>query len=228
MKMIKVAVFDDEGTGPSKYELHRCLDSFDEISYRLVSAEEIRSGLLDEIDVLVHPGGGGSKQGRCLGLSGRIKVRRFVSQGGCFLGICAGAYLASSDYVWSLHLIDARVHDRAHWNRGSGEVELQMTPVGQEILDTPDSSVQIHYGQGPLYMPANTPGVPEYELLAEYVTAVAKNGASEENMIGTSAIAAAPYGSGRVFCFGPHPEMTEGLDGFVQRAIHWLSKFQKS
>jgi len=38
-------------------------------------------------------------------------------------------------------------------------------------------------------------------------------------MRGTTAIARAPFGEGRVICFSPHPEKTAGLEGMIARAI---------
>jgi len=43
-------------------------------------------------------------------------------------------------------------------------------------------------------------------------------------MKGTTAIARAPFGEGRVICFSPHPEKTAGLEGMITRAINWAAK----
>ena len=43
-------------------------------------------------------------------------------------------------------------------------------------------------------------------------------------MKGTTAIAAAPYGAGRVLCTSPHPERTDDLHDMVHRAILWTVK----
>ena len=55
-----------------------------------LTAEEIRSGKLADVDVLIHPGGSGSKQGNALGEQGRLAVREYVNQGGGYLGVCGG------------------------------------------------------------------------------------------------------------------------------------------
>lgn len=60
-------------------------------------------------DVLLFPGGSGSKQGKALGEAGRSHVRQFTREGGGVIGICAGAYLCSSHYSWSLGLMNAAV-----------------------------------------------------------------------------------------------------------------------
>jgi hypothetical protein len=43
-------------------------------------------------------------------------------------------------------------------------------------------------------------------------------------MVGTTAIARGRFGQGRVICFSPHPEMTEGLDSFVEHAINFVKQ----
>jgi hypothetical protein len=43
-------------------------------------------------------------------------------------------------------------------------------------------------------------------------------------MKGTTAIAAATFGDGRVLCFSPHPEKTPGLEYMIVRAISWAAR----
>ncbi len=93
------------------------------------------------------------------------------------LGICAGAYLASCDYSWSLNLIDAKVLDKAHWNRGNGNVEVALSPLGRKLLESEKPSTDIYYNQGPLLAPANNPDIPDYEEVGKFVGEIAKNGA---------------------------------------------------
>jgi hypothetical protein len=40
-------------------------------------------------------------------------------------------------------------------------------------------------------------------------------------MAGHDAIIAAPYHDGRVVMFGPHPELTPGLEHLFQSALRW-------
>ncbi|MBT4693164.1 MAG: biofilm PGA synthesis protein PgaB, partial [Planctomycetaceae bacterium] len=133
---IKVAVFEGDGVGKSCTNLLTVLDNSSKIQFEVsrVTTADILAGKLDAFDVLIHPGGSGSKQGNDLGEDGRQQVRQFVSQGGGFLGVCAGAYLATNDYTWSLNLIDAKVVDRKHWARGTGTVQLELSPSGQDLF----------------------------------------------------------------------------------------------
>src|SRR4051812_18762966 len=82
-----------------------------------VGAKDIREGVLKEMDVLVQPGGSGSKQAEALQPEGCDAIREFVKGGGGYVGICAGSYLATTDYTWSLGILNAKVVDRKHWAR---------------------------------------------------------------------------------------------------------------
>lgn len=220
--LVRVAIFDDTGAsrrGPGDVE--KCLAVSPEFAFKRVKADNIRNGVLSEFDVLVLPGGSGSKQGKSLGREGREAIRNFVQDGGGYVGFCAGAYLASSDYSWSLHILDARVLDRKHWARGTGTVKLKLTDGGKELLGAERDAVTVYYGQGPLLEPAQKDDVPDYRILATYQTEIAKNGAPQGVMKGTTAIAAGRFGKGRVLCFSPHPERTKGLGDFVRHAVRW-------
>jgi hypothetical protein len=83
--------------------------------------------------------------------------------------------------------------------------------------------VTVRYNQGPLLAPADKKGVPEYEPLASFETEVAENGAPRGVMKGTTAIARAEFGTGRVVCFSPHPEQTPGLKSLVRQAVRWAA-----
>lgn len=220
----RVGVYVDVGAGPSVNDLLADLARYENVSVQKLTADDIRSGALADLDLLIHPGGSGSKQGRHLGEAGRTAVRKFVENGGGFIGICAGAYLASADYDWSLNLLDARVVDRQHWNRGRGTVDLAVTAAGRSLLQLEVKTLPIHYAQGPLLAPANRPEIDDYQCLATFETEIALNGAPVGVMQGTTAIARGKYGRGQVYCFSPHPEMTDGLESLVLLAIEQVRR----
>lgn len=216
---VQVGVYVDEGTGRSVNVLLSALSKFEEVSVTKLTADEIRSGRLSDLDILIQPGGSGGGQGRHLAEAGRNEIRGFVRDGGGFIGICAGAYLASADYEWSLNVLDAKVVDRKHWNRGSGTVDIAVTDAGKQLLRPTREKLAIHYAQGPLLAPGNRPDIDDYEVIATFETEIAEKGAPSGVMKGTTAIARGQFGRGRVICFSPHPEMTQGLEQLVQFAI---------
>lgn len=221
---IEVAVYAGAGTSNrSRTALAAVLAQQPRLELRDIMADEIRQGKLEAVKVLIHPGGSGSAQGRSLGPEGREQIREFVQRGGGYLGICAGAYLATCDYDWSLRLLDATVVDREHWNRGFGNVDISLTPRGMELLGIARNRLSIYYHQGPLLAPADNPDIPDYDGLAKFETEIVKNGAPQGIMLGQTAIATGVFHQGRVCCFSPHPERTAGLEKMLLRAVSWCA-----
>lgn len=100
---------------------------------------------------------------------------------------------------------------------------MKLTTNGRKLLGVDDEKVTIYYHQGPLLAPAEKPDLADYESLGTFASEIAKNGAPKGVMPGTTAIAAGSFGKGRVWCFSPHPERTEGLQKMVHRSIVWAA-----
>lgn len=223
-RTIRVAIYDDTGgneAGPTNVE--HCLPARAGFKTARVKAAGIRAGALANFDVLVQPGGRGSKQAAALGESGRAAIQEFVKRGGGYVGICAGAYLASADYSWSLGLLDAKVLDRKHWNRGRGDVKMRLVAEGKKSLGCSSDVVTVSYAQGPLLAPAEKPDIPDYELLATFDSEINQNGAPAGVMRGSAAAVRGTFAAGRVFCFSPHPERSEGIQHFIEAAVRWAA-----
>jgi glutamine amidotransferase-like uncharacterized protein len=220
---LRVAIYDDGGGSQSgTTSVGECLTTAGaEFKFKTVKAEDIRAGVLKDFDVLVQPGGSGSKQAAALGEGGREVVRTFVRDGGGYVGICAGAYLSTTDYAWSLGLLNAKVLDRKHWARGKGAVQIRLTEAGKKFFNLEQGGLSVFYGQGPLLVPDDKPELPAYEPLAIYESEIAKKGAPTGVMIGTTAIATTSFGQGRVICFSPHLEIDAEQHGLIRRAIGW-------
>jgi glutamine amidotransferase-like uncharacterized protein len=228
-KSIRVAIFSDAGvTKAGIKQVEGCLPESEGFEVKPVNAAQIRDGALKNVDVLIHGGGSASKQGEMLGDEGRDAVKKFVDDGGGFIGICAGAYLASAEYPWSLGVLDAKVIDRPHWARGEGDVKLRLTSVGQKALQPEKEICTIHFENGPLLAPGEKDDIDDYEPLATFETEIRKNNAPPGIMKGTTAIARGKYGKGRVMCFSPHPEKTPGRESFLQAAVRWVANQQSA
>ncbi|MEQ8849595.1 BPL-N domain-containing protein [Botrimarina sp.] len=218
----RVAVYDHSEPYEGSENLARILTADARFDTRPVTPQQIRDGALDRFDVLVMPGGSGSKQSEKLEQSGRAAIKQFVEHGGGYVGICAGAYLASSQYEWSLGLVNARCWDRVHWARGTGKVRLAMAPAAEKLFDA-SGQLECYYGQGPMLAPDDEPDLPAYQVLASYATEVAKKGAPEGAMVGMHAIVRSEYGEGRVILFSPHPEKPGGPNGLIAHGVRWAA-----
>jgi hypothetical protein len=221
--VLRVAIYDhSEGTARGPKNLQRFLVEPAGFQCTRVKPEEIRAGCLKDFDILIVPGGSGSRQAANLQEEGREQVRQFVREGGGFVGICAGSYLATTNYSWSLGLLNAKVIDSKHWARGTGQVRLTVTGPGKQTLGNDDDQVEVYYGQGPLLGPGDKEEPAPYEPLALYADEIAKKGAPTGVMIGTTAIARGTFGQGRVLCFSPHLEVKDGPNQMVLEGVRWV------
>ncbi|MFW6161963.1 MAG: BPL-N domain-containing protein [Planctomycetota bacterium] len=219
--VLRVSLYDAAGTSSSKRRALAALRTMGEARTERLGPPAIRASALGQFDVLVMPGGSGSKQAKALGEGGRTAVRRFVRAGGGYVGICAGAYLAAANYSWSLAILDARVIDRKHWRRGKGTVRIELTAQGRELLAERNGPLEIYYANGPLLAAAEHPDIPDFRTLAHFRDEINENDAPEGVMLNTPSIACGRYGRGRVLVFSPHPERTQGRAPLLLRAVRW-------
>lgn len=225
-KLVRIAVYDAGGTGRSAARrLELVLGTMKDCMIRRIGPMDIRAGALSQFEIVVFPGGSGSKQAAALEQAGRVKVRQFIERGGGYLGVCAGSYLAARNYDWSLKIVDARTVDtqKGHWRRGEGMVKMELTEKGRLILGDYPKVVDVSYANGPIFAPAGDDALVDFETLAYFRTELARNGARVGAMINTPAILSGQLGKGRVLCISPHPESSKSLHGIVRRAALWLS-----
>jgi hypothetical protein len=219
---IRLAVYDAGGTGGTGAAkiIEQVGRQPDAVAVR-VCGEDIRGGALDQFNVLAVPGGSGSKEAASIGEDGRARIRKFVEEGGGYIGICAGAYLATSGFSWGLKILDAKTAS-PKWERGVGIVKLELTDRGCEILGDKHGQFDCKYANGPILCPASVESLPNYEPLAFFRTELAKNGTPVGLMLNSPAIVAGRCGKGRVIVISPHPEQTPGLEDFIPRAVAWV------
>jgi len=227
---IRVALFDVEPPGgDATRELIRILESQPTCRWEHLSAADIQAGALEGFDVLLVPGGSGRVKGEALGDEGKKAVREFVRLGGGYVGICGGAFLAAANLDYSLILLNANaltgqieVPGGKTWPmtvRGRGTVQMELTDAGRSLLGGPPGLANVYYTGGPILSPAGRHDLPDCICVAWFRTEIYEHEVQRGTMVDTAAIAAARYGKGRVIAFSPHPEMSEGLDEMVVRAV---------
>ena len=102
--MENIFIYKDKGADEFSYnELKQCLESFN-FKIETVNANAIKNGILFESDsklnakLLCIGGGRDLDYLEMLGDEGCSQIKKFVQNGGNYLGICAGAYFAC-DYI---------------------------------------------------------------------------------------------------------------------------------
>ncbi|MBI3880985.1 MAG: biofilm PGA synthesis protein PgaB [Verrucomicrobia bacterium] len=222
-KPIRVALFDDAGAfGKGVPRVTEQLGKTTDIKLTVVKGPDIAAGVLKDFDVVMFTGGSGHKEADAIGEKGRENVREFVRGGGGYVGICAGAYLACSGFSWGVGVIDAKTVS-SKWQRGVGNVQIEVTPEGAKTVGLAAKKQEIRYANGPIIQPNERPEIPDYEVLAYFRTELASNGSPAGAMVNSPAIVRGTYGKGRVISSSPHPEQTDGMENFVERAVRWVA-----
>jgi glutamine amidotransferase-like uncharacterized protein len=220
LNIVQIAYYNGEGAwGPEEIVLSN-MTKLMGCSFTTVRGQDIQDGCLDDYDVLMWPGGHYPAYWDEVGLEGKAKIQEFVSEGGGYLGICAGAYYAADYMVWmddgdypppdykvegdelNLDLFPGvaygpifEIADRPEPGWAMTEINIvdQTHPITESM---PNPMTMFYYG-GPYLDPYDDASV---SILGEY------------DVTGTAAIVACEYGEGRVFLIGPHGEIEEGSD----------------
>ncbi len=220
---IRVALFDDAGSaGKGVPRVTEQLGKAGDVALTKLKGKDIADGALKDFDVVIFTGGGGHNQANTLGEKGREEVRQFVRNGGGYVGICAGAYLACSGFDWGIGVLNAKTVSNK-WERGNGDVKMEVTKLGKETTGFEADVVSVRYDNGPIIQPDNKKDIPPYEMVAFFRTELAKNGSPEGVMVNSPAIVRGTCGKGRVITSSPHPEQTAGMEEFIQHAVRWAA-----
>lgn len=232
---LKIGIFD--GSGAVEQKVAACFADAHQSFVAHLGPRDLTTTTLAPFDLLIFPGGSASKQGKDIGQSGREHVRKFVRDGGGLIGICAGAYLCSSHYDWSLDLANASVFNKmvdvpgkgkkSMWYRGPAtSVKVQIHPDGENILGV--TGIQnVRYQNGPILAPTSKEGVPNYRVLATFRSENGVYEAQKGTMIGAPAVVESKWGSGKVLAISPHFESTEGLKSVIVNAARYVARQRK-
>lgn len=219
---IRVALYVDSGaSGPAKKNFRKLLDMGDDLRYDPIYADDIGSGALRNYDVLIVPGGNASRDALTMGSDAREKVRRFVKQGGIYMGICAGAYLASRSKNDFIGMLPIKTLDPRHWYRVDEgmPVDLELTPTGMDVFGLKARKIKIVYENGPIFAP---PSDNKLIPLGYFRSEVVGHGGKRGVMLGAPAMVMSRYGQGVVLAISPHPEKTPGYRRMILHALDWL------
>ena len=222
---IRVGVFDGFGGAQTCIweALAACALDKDAAVSRITTGD-IAAGVLDKLDVIVIPGGGGSRQYQNLGEENVRRIKEFVYNGGGAVGICAGAYLFSNtpDYT-CLKINGAQAIDIEHDNRGHGISAFSLTEEGKKIFGEYAAADTLYcmYYEGPVFIAAPEDSVKFVEF-ATMLSDVHEEGGAPSNMTNNRPFfIGGYYGKGKVFSSIAHPEATPGKMWMIARMVRW-------
>jgi glutamine amidotransferase-like uncharacterized protein len=185
--------------------------------------------LFCKYEVLLFAGSSATDQYNRLGDNGRKALLDYVENGGSYLGISSGAFLASKQM---LNLANIKYVDPQY--PGIGELEINMTKRANTIFTSTkyqsESKHSMRIYNGPVwsvYLPDSKRA--PFSIIARYT------GNGETNRNGGSifkdrpAIIRDTFGLGSIILFSGRPEINThtGIRGMVLEAIRWLGKNSK-
>ncbi len=194
-----------------------------------ITVDQVASGILEELDVIVLPGGGGEGQVRDLGPEGCRKVDSFVAKGGGYVGFCAGAYSGgekqSGPSSKKLNLLRTYSdHEGKSWARGAAMTKFENTEAAAKLLPEYKgaSTVFYAYNQGPLIGIKAAPEAENYVVIQRFLSDVNHKIPTVKGVMpGKIALMMGEKEKGKVVLCSAHPESTPGMRWMAPRLVYW-------
>ncbi len=203
-----VALYSGRGCWDHSLTAGREMFAWMGLTTETVNAAYINANDLSAFDAVFIPGGDMSLYAIDINAAGKEHIRRFVSGGGAYIGICGGAYFAASAVYW----------------RGS---RLDMTPLGifSGTASGPANDIVAYPAYGMCRIdiathehPVTAPEGDHFQTLYYWGPVLVPNLGATVTVLGRysavnqPAMIAFEYGAGRVFIIGAHPEIEEDDD----------------
>jgi len=228
-----IAIYSDKGVADDSLKMVASLLQKEKYAYQEIDIPSIQKEELSKYDLLIVPGGLSNEMADALGNEGREAIRKFVHHGGGYVGICAGAYLASATFEKFLGLVNVKSnHSQEYMPRigmqeqrqlGSGTVKLEFSTEGEHFF-AKGAFGNMEYINGPIFIDAGRSDLPFFVILAAFRSDIYRYNFQQGTMPNTPAIVAGQFGQGYVILFSPHPELTNGTESMFLDAVRAVKK----
>jgi putative intracellular protease/amidase len=216
-KIIKVLLYNGAYAGPdcvsktiSTLNYANSNNLVPGFQFQCTTTTIVSSQKLSTFDLLIMPGGdGGRYYLESSNISGSA-IRNFISNGGGYLGVCAGAYAACQHVDGWYDGWGIAPHIRCKEVNYIGNLSVNMTSYGQSLFGISGNRTLKHWNGPAMY---STGG---WRPFATYTD-------NTSGYQGYAAIAGDYYGKGRVVLIGPHPELTSVTLSYLPLLIKWAT-----
>jgi glutamine amidotransferase-like uncharacterized protein len=225
-----VAIYDDRNLNDggawrdSIFGVRRVLED-NNYTWESIDADDVNNNnLTSYYKLIVFPGGWAGGYNEYINSSGYQNIRDFVSNGGSYLGLCAGSFFACDKTYWREGSIlntpqntynyplnlwdgigDGVIRDFVYWGETTyhpDDPSSRMTDIkiDTELMPEAEPIINVLYFGGPVFRPyagkwGNTQVIARYEM----------DGFSADEF---AAMILFPYGNGKVFLSAVHPEVS--------------------
>lgn len=206
---MRILIYSDDGASPDSIGGLKSFFQQDEKKYKVcfvTGADLVQSNWMQSTDLLIIPGGRSLPFYEKLGKQGNKNIVDFVEQGGCYLGLCAGAYYACQETIFSKNTdLELLLPGELNFFKGNaigpiygGDDFVYGTEKGARVVDITweDDKNYSVYLNGACYF-ENADQLDNTKVIARY--------ASDD--IDYPAVIQCDYGKGRVILSGIHPEL---------------------
>jgi glutamine amidotransferase-like uncharacterized protein len=178
------------------------------VSHNRVTAKDVNTiALKDFYKAICFPGGNADYYNADINTSGVQNIQNLISNGGSYIGMCAGAEFACDKLVWQGYTIDYPLN--LFQGKAVGPIDeiavwpdYSMTTLSMNLEDEINlfepKNEDILYWGGTVFNAYSTTNV---DTVATY-----------DSFFDKPAIIKFTYGNGRVLLIGPHPEIEEDSD----------------
>lgn len=218
-KELNAVLYVDRGaSGAGLFKWAQLLAYSPGIKLHLMNAADIRSGKLQGMDMVLLPGGYAPSQYDALQEEGAVEIRKFVANGGAYVGTCAGLASTLNDKN-RLKLLP--FHRLPNTGGKYGTLLVEINKRGAELLNVKPGKVQVRYAGGPI----PTPGAKAHEVSTGETLAVYKNTVSyynkpQGNFFNEAAAIYGVHGKGKVIATGFHPESWNSTHNIAMGCIY--------
>ncbi len=218
-KELKAVLYVDAGaSGNGVHHWAALLKYSPRIKLYMMTAKDIQAGKLSGMDLVLLPGGYAPSQYNALTERGAMEIRKFVENGGAYVGTCAGLASVLNDKN-RLKLLP--FHRLKNSGGKYGTLSVEINEKGAKLLNVKPGRVFVRYAGGPI----PTPGKKAHKISTGEILAVYKNTVSyvnkpHGNFFNEPAAIYGVFGKGKVIATGFHPEHWDATHPIAMGCIY--------
>ena len=213
------------GTGPRSngcVEWFRLVSASPEMNLTLLDGDDVRSGALDKLDLIVMPGGSSASIKKDLGPKGVAGLKDFIRNGGGYVGTCAGCSLLMEEKEDAARGISVIPYGRAG-SKGKYLMPITVNERGAAAMGIKAGEYKVRYSAGPvLFESKHKIEGASFEVWGCYASDF-DCPKSKLRMKGMGAIVGGTYGKGRVFAIACHPESFPSTHFILKGAFRYVT-----
>lgn len=118
------------------------------LSCDLIRTEEVKAGRLREYSLLFVPGGWASNKVKVLGDDGVAEIKKFVHDGGAYVGFCGGAGFATMDGIGLLQVKRRPTKERVPSFSGRIKLKVNDHPLWEGVSECADLHSELRTPDG--------------------------------------------------------------------------------